>query len=384
VVRSHKRLEELIPGEYLNTPFGDIYRARTTYDVQYRHGNSRLHSFWEVSTEYLKQLGRIDHGSDIDLQQTVFLDTEASGLSGGTGTYIFMVGLGYFTDAQFIVDQLFVDSYVKEEGMLDLLREYLAEASLLVTFNGKSFDLNLLQTRYLLHGQDDPFEGIPHLDLLHPCRNLWNLDLDNCRLQTLERDVLDFRREDDTPGEEVPNIYFEFIRSGDPGEIAGVFEHNGHDIVSLVAVTAMLEQNFQGIRHIPQESGLTMFSRGKIHERRGDYEAALECYTTAIAADVTAHRRNQIISQMAALYKQLQRWDQAVRWWQEQIESMPIFVLEPYRELAMYYEHQVKEYERAIEFVERALSVIPAHREAETADFRHRLQRLCRKQHNAG
>jgi len=379
VVRDRKRLEELVAGEYVNTHFGDIFRARTTYDVAYEHGNTTLESFREVNPVHLEQLGNLRIPPEQPLSRALFLDTEASGLSGGTGTYAFMVGLGYFLDEQFIVDQLFVDSYVKEEGMLDLLRDYLECASALITFNGKSFDVNLLETRFLLHGQESPFENMPHLDLLHPCRNLWNLDLENCRLQTLEREILHFYREGDTPGEEIPGIYFDFLHTGDPTGMAPVFEHNVHDIVSMVGVTMMLEQNYQGVRSIPGESGLTMFSRGKMHERLGEVQTALECYHATLEVDLSPNRRGQVLSRMAGLYKKREQWTEAVGLWERQVNTPGVFRLEPYEELAKYYEHQARDYEQAIGWVAAALAELPVHRDDDQASLEYRLERLYRK-----
>ncbi len=382
VVRAHKRLEELVAGEYINTPAGDVYRARTAFPRDYQHGLCVLDDYFQVDSSHLVQLGKLNDTANLDLKHALFLDTEASGLSGGTGTYAFMIGVGYFGEDQFFVDQLFVDSYAKEEGMLDLLRDYLESASFLVTFNGKSFDLNLLETRYLMHGQDNPFQSLLHLDLLHPSRNLWNLDLENCRLQTLERDIFHFSRIDDVPGEEVPGIYFDYIRSGDPTRISGVFEHNVYDIVSLVVVTTMLEQNFHGKRDIPNESGLTMFSRGKIYERRGDLEHAIECYQNALENQLSENRRNAIHSQLALLYKKTENWNQAIYLWKEQIHQLSIFSLEPYVELAKYYEHQVRDYATALKYSQMALSELPIHREDDYHKLLHRCERLERRLDN--
>lgn len=383
VVRSHKRLEELVAGEYVNTPAGDVYRARTTYPLDHQHGTCDLSDFFDIEIEHLLKLGKMDESDSPDLRPALFLDTEASGLSGGSGTYAFMIGVGYFYKEEFIVDQLFVDSYAKEEGMLDLLREYLDPASFLVSFNGKSFDLNLLNTRYLMHRQESPFENIPHLDLLHPSRNLWNLNLENCRLQTLEREIFGFSREDDVPGEEVPGIYFEFIRTGDPTRIAGVFEHNVHDIVSLVAVTIMLEQNFRGMREIPGESGLTMFSRGRIFERRGEIEQAIRCYHEALNNELTVNRRNTILGMMASLYKKEGDWEHARNLWQQQISQLSIFTLEPYVEIAKYYEHQEKDYATALSYINEALQQLPTHRSNERDTLIYRTARLERRLENA-
>jgi len=378
VVRAHKRLEELVPGAYINTPFGDIYRARTTFPLSYLQGNSQLAHIRRVTPERLIHLGRLDPDTDLDIGRLLFLDTEASGLSGGTGTYAFMIGVGYFSGEDFVVDQLFVENYVKEEGMLDLLRVYLEDISCLVTFNGKSFDTSLLQTRYLMHGQESPFEEIPHLDLLHPCRNLWDLSVENCKLQTLEREILEFIREEDTPGAEVPGIYFDFIRTGDPTEIAGVFQHNVLDIVSLVAITTVLEQNFQGSIRIPNENGLTKFSRGKIYERQKQYESALEWYQAALEDELSGSRRQIIMGRMAALLKKQGKWDAALPLWKNQI-SEPLFVLEPFVELAKYFEHHSGEFRKALQYTQSALDQLPQHRVDDRQELLHRLARLEKK-----
>lgn len=378
VVRAQKRLEELVPGEYVNTHHGDIYRSRHRYDLDDRHGNCRIKEFLQLDSISLARLGRVED-AELELRNALFLDTEASGLSGGTGTYAFMIGLGYFHEKGFVVDQLFVENYAKEEGMLDLLRSYLEGASLLISFNGKSFDVNLLQTRFLMHGQEPPFTALPHLDLLHPCRNLWDLTLANCRLQTLERDVLQFTREHDTPGEEVPGIYFEYLRTGDPTEITGVFQHNLLDIVSLLSLTIMLEQNFQGVRSIPDEDGLTNFSRGRMHERQGNAEAALHYYSLALEENLSSTRRYKALGCMAGIHKRNGSWEEAISLWEDQIESSPTYVLEPYVELAKYYEHQQRAYKRAIGYVKRALESLPSHKQDERDLLEYRMDRLIRK-----
>jgi hypothetical protein len=379
VVRSHKRLEELITGEYVNTTAGDVFRARTQFDEEYVHGDVCINDVHSIDPERLAKLGKISDRQPLDIRRALFLDTEASGLSGGTGTYAFMIGIGYFEHDILYVDQLFVDSYAKEEGMLDILRDYCEQASMIVSFNGKSFDLSLLETRYLMHGQSSPFTKVPHLDLLHPARNLWNLDLQNCRLQTIEAEVLRFYRQDDTPGAEVPGIYFEFLRTGDPDEIAGVFEHNVHDIVSLVAVTTLLDQNFAGIRETPVESGLTSFSRGKIFEKQGDLEQAVECFRASLNTEVSSTRRQKILSSLAGIYKRQKRWELALPLWQKMIQQVNMFALEPYEELAKYYEHRVKNFSTALDYVEAALAQIPKHRTEDIAAMTHRRNRLQRK-----
>jgi hypothetical protein len=181
----------------------------------------------------------------------VYVDTETTGLAGGTGTYAFLVGVGVHEEGGFVVDQVVLPGPEHERGYLIAVRERLAGAAAVVSYNGASFDLPLLRTRFALHGIDDPLAGVPHLDLLPLARRLWRDRLPDCRLGTIEEHVLGARRSArDVPGAEVPARYRAFLRSRDAHGLRGVLEHNRDDVVALSALRSWLE-----LRSVPGVSG---------------------------------------------------------------------------------------------------------------------------------
>ena len=179
---------------------------------------------------------------DDDRAKVVYLDTETTGLAGGTGTYAFLVGVGTHDADGFTVEQLFLPGPEHERVYLTALSERLVGATAVVSYNGASFDLPLVRTRFAMHGLPDPLEGVPHLDLLPLARRLWRRSLPDCTLGTVEREVLGARRSArDVPGAEVPARYLAFLRSRDARPLRGVLEHNQDDIVALAAMRSRIE-----------------------------------------------------------------------------------------------------------------------------------------------
>ena len=177
-----------------------------------------------------------------DRPKVVYLDTETTGLAGGTGTYAFLVGVGTHDDDGFVVEQLFLPGPEHERVYLAALAERLGGATAVVSYNGASFDLPLVRTRFAMHGLPDPLDGVPHLDLLPLARRLWRRSLPDCTLGTVEREVLGARRSArDVPGAEVPARYLAFLRSRDARPLRGVLEHNQDDIVALAAMRSRIE-----------------------------------------------------------------------------------------------------------------------------------------------
>src|SRR5262249_33194494 len=145
---------------------------------------------------------------ECDPSRIAFLDTETTGLSGGTGTYAFLVGIGTWRSSGFLVEQFFMRNFDEEAAVICPLEERLSQVKVVVTFNGKCFDLPLLESRFVMHRRDWPLADGIHLDLLHPSRRLWKLRLKDCSLANLEREVLGFEREEDIPGYLIPQVYF--------------------------------------------------------------------------------------------------------------------------------------------------------------------------------
>ena len=206
----------------------------------YRRGGSK--SSGESTSENEKVSGASGDSNPPDVRRMVFWDTETTGL-GGPGTYVFLVGFGYFEDDAFVVRQHFIRSPEEEPAMLQAVAEALPQWPTMTTFNGASFDLPLLRARLKSHKIKMDLGNVLHCDLLYGARRLWQRSLPNCRLQTLENHILDFKRQDDVPSAEVPGMYFKFLENGDLSSLDGVFHHNVLDIISLAGLMiAMHEQ----------------------------------------------------------------------------------------------------------------------------------------------
>lgn len=189
-----------------------------------------------------KASGETGDSSLPDVRRMVFWDTETTGL-GGPGTYVFLVGLGYFEDDAFVVRQHFIRSPDEEPAMLQEIAATLPQWPTMTTFNGVSFDLPLLRSRMKANDITMDLQDSLHCDLLYGARRLWQQQLPNCRLQTLEQHILDFERQGDVPSAQVPGMYFDYLETGDLASLDGVFHHNALDIISLAGVMiAMHEQ----------------------------------------------------------------------------------------------------------------------------------------------
>ena len=206
----------------------------------FRHGKIALDA-----ARASNALGFFLPGSESDSEAIAFLDTETTGLAGGTGTLVFQIGLARWRDGALDVAQYLLCRVEGEAPMLDHARNWLAGVRTMVTFNGKSFDAPLLATRYRLAVSRDPFSTLRHLDLLHPARRAFARRLDDCRLGTLERSLLGLEREGDLPGHEAPRAWFDWLRRGESVALARVLEHNRLDLLSLAALLPVLHDCYR-------------------------------------------------------------------------------------------------------------------------------------------
>ena len=183
--------------------------------------------------------------ADSEPEDIAFLDTETTGLAGGTGTLVFQIGLARWREGALEIVQYLLSRVEGEAAMLDHAREWLEGVRSMVTFNGKSFDAPLLATRYRLAAGRDPFAALRHLDLLHPARRAFAGRLADCRLGTLERSLLGLEREGDLPGHEAPRAWFDWLRRGEFGTLSRVLDHNRLDLLSLAALLPVLHDCFR-------------------------------------------------------------------------------------------------------------------------------------------
>ncbi len=283
----HRPLEELVQGQRVGNERGEFFLIENDLHLETRHGNEPLSRFRTLLPGSVGILTGECHLDTFDLSRAVFLDTETTGLAGGTGTAAFLVGIGFVEGDRFRVRQYFMRDYHEEAALLAGLAEELRRFSFLVTFNGKMFDVPLLETRFRLDRARFPLSDAPHLDLLHPARRLWKARLESCRLQVLESEILGVRRRGDIPGEAIPGIYFDYVRRRDAQAMARVFEHNRLDIVSLAALSvAACRWVEEGSAEDPRD----VLSLAKVLERARLYERSEAEYRRAVACDRGALR----------------------------------------------------------------------------------------------
>jgi tetratricopeptide (TPR) repeat protein len=282
---------------------------------------------------------------------------------------------------KFVVRQFFLRDYPEEKALLESLAEALADCDGLVTFNGKTFDVPLLETRYALARMKSPLERLVHFDALHPSRRLWKLRLESCKLTVLEEAILGIAREGDVPGSEIPAIYFDYLRSGDARGLQPVFYHNALDVVSLAALTVELARTLGEGGAESLDSPLDLFSLSRILGSAGSKEKSITTCRQALAVGLPQQIESLALKHLAAEFKRQRRHESAVEFWLELSRREPPLAVEALEELAMHYEHRLRNLEQALEFTLAALVHLdgpfpsPPHR----ARFARRMDRIQRK-----
>lgn len=362
------------------------------YDATQSHGRWRIETCEPVAGAPLDIFDAKAAKTPDWFAKPVYFDTETTGLSGGAGTIAFLAGLGWFEDGSFRVRQWLLTSQAGERLLLRELGAAVDEASLLVSYNGRSFDVPLMDMRWAFHRQPNPFDDVPHFDMLPSARKLWKSRENvsdpggesSCSLSTLERDVLGFHRVGDVPGFEIPARYFQFLRTGDPQPLTGVLDHHRHDIVSLAV---LMSYALRLAEHGPDmcRDDNEVVALGRVFERAGLKDRAVDAFDRASRSSDRYVRANAF-SRLGHIYRRASRHDEAARAWQGVLEAAggrrSLFPLE--REateaLAIHHEHRVNDLDAAKKYAEtmkRQVSALGGRRAM--ADASHRLARLERK-----
>lgn len=371
-------IAEWVEGEEVNTPHGKVFMSQEIYGSGYRHGGILLDRVMEIPTYPVSLVSRDESLIDLDFSHTLFIDAETTGLAGGTGTYAFLVGVGYFERNRFVTRQFFLRDFSEERAMLWVLEDLARRFRFLVTFNGKRFDIPLLETRFILSRMENPFKDLPNYDLLFPCRRIWRGAYEDCRLTTLESCVLDIHRQDDVPSEMIPYLYFDYLRRGDGSRVHRVFYHNRMDILSLVTLAARIHE----LVHTPQTASrsqwVEVYSLGKLFSRQKRMGEAIECFQDALRVCKESGEW-EILKSLSLALKREKQMDKAASIWMEMISLDGGCELFPYEELAKYYEHQMKDSTEALRLVREAFERLTDISPVERTALGHRYQRLLFK-----
>ncbi|GAA3404618.1 ribonuclease H-like domain-containing protein [Paenibacillus hodogayensis] len=295
-------------------------------------------------------------GTSLHRERLLFLDTETTGLGVGAGNVAFMVGIGFYEDQAFVVEQLFIRNPAEEAAMLHHLRTRLAERDTLVSYNGKCFDWPILKNRYILNRQKEQATDPSHLDFLYPSRSLWRNTLPSCRLSSVERGRLGLSRLDDVPGSLAPALYFQYLAEGDPALLSGVFEHNEKDVLTLACLAAHLAKLLRGEAATSRMEPEELFRLALWLDKLGRETEADEAFRELLERE--SDQAADYWLPAAEFYKRQGRLAAAVALWERTIERKRrsrIASLTPYVELAMFYEHRDKDYARALAYAEQAL-----------------------------
>lgn len=260
-----------LPAEPRMTPHGQVHIAERVLPPDHHHGSAPLAGALELESSLVASLALDPRLAAVDFRRVLYLDTETTGLAGGTGTVPFLVGLAWFEGGSLRVQQLFLRRLGEEAPLLKVLAERMAESSCLVTFNGKSFDWPLLRTRFVLNRVPLPTE-LPHLDLLHCSRRVFKHRGAGARLVHLEEQVLGHRRVGDVDGSLIPDLYFRFLRGGSGSALTPVLEHNANDLLLLAALLGELVRRFRASR--TEEDPRDLLGFAGVAMRAGDYARA--------------------------------------------------------------------------------------------------------------
>jgi uncharacterized protein YprB with RNaseH-like and TPR domain len=378
----HKRanfpIERVVDGQFLDTALGQAFVVEEHFPLGHRQGRGKLDL--AASLHAIAAWAGEPRLLHLDPTEFVFLDTETSGLAGGSGTYAFLIGVGKFDPDGFRLAQYFMRDPLEEPAQLAALIQFISPCSGLVTFNGKAFDVPLLNTRFITNGEASPLKTAAHLDLLPLARRLWRDRLPSRALGYLEEHILDIRRtQEDVPGWIIPSLYFDYLRSGDARPLKNVFYHNAMDILSLAAllnhVAGILEDPARGDIDHP----IDQIAVAKLFEDLGFADTAAALFADGLGHDLPDEIRKMAIERWSFLEKRRQNFLLALELWRKAADSNEIYA---FVELAKYYEHHQKDFQEAIQWTEGAMAILKKpgfsrlERRQWMPELEHRLSRL--------
>ncbi|HZD55453.1 MAG TPA: ribonuclease H-like domain-containing protein [Anaerolineales bacterium] len=371
-------IERVIEGQFQETPLGQAFVVEGHYPLGQPQGKGKLDlaaSLQAIATWAAEP--RLLH---LDPTEFVFLDTETSGLAGGTGTYAFLIGVGRFKPDGFQLAQYFMRDPLEEPAQLAALIQFMTPCSGLVTFNGKAFDVPLLNTRFITNGEASPLKAAAHIDLLPLARRLWRDRLPSRALGYLEEHILDIRRtQEDVPGWLIPSLYFDYLRSGDARPLKNVFYHNAMDILSLAALLNHVAAILDDPTRADIDHPIDLIAVAKLFADLGFPDTAAALFADGLDHDLPDEIRSMAIQRWSFLEKRRENYALAVELWRTAASSDEIYA---FVELAKYYEHHQRDFQQAIHWTQEAMTTLKnpdfsrLERRQWMPELEHRLSRL--------
>lgn len=367
-------LKDMMMGEEMQNAHGKFFISNGYFHGSAKHGSRRIGEISAIDMNAVALLANNPDMAFLHCKDALYLDTETTGLTGGTGTFAFLIGLGWFDNDTFYTTQIFSRDFSEERASLRFLLDLAGEKRYIVSYNGKAFDVGLLSTRFILNRLPDTLATMPHLDLLHPARRLLGHRLENNRLITMEKEILGVLRQGDIPGNEIPQRYFDWLRNRDARLLTEIFEHNRLDIISMATLSVHLADMLNHSRDISAYEHEDLLAAAKLFLARRDASGAkkiLEFITEAECLHVALEARRTL----SLIYKRSGLWNDALRIWDLMLrdDHGNFFAT---IEKAKYFEHKKHDMQKAIEIVNEALNHPSFKTISERNALEHRITRL--------
>lgn len=375
----------IVAGEVVGDESEGFYCVRTDFPLDTPHGNVTLGEALLALPEHVALSANDSDLEDFDPETAIFMDTETTGLAGGSGTVAFLVGVGYFEGAIFRLEQTFMRDFDDEEPMLRYLDGLFKGRNTVVTYNGKSFDIPLLRTRFIQNRLPFRLDAALQYDLLHAARRFWKRRLGDCGLANIEREVLGLRRHGDVSSAEIPEIWLDYLRTRDARRLEGVFYHHKMDILSLAALAGRLSQSLSlpqgaGFEHVEDRLSLV-----RLHFIQKHYIEVTEHGRRLLDEETEAATRCECLYLMGMACKRLQQWVDMEEAWSLLLAERPRDLVARL-ELVKYYEHRARNLleaervcEETVQFLETRSALGGEEAPLGLEDFRRRLERIRRK-----
>lgn len=348
-------IDRVIPGELVGDGESRFFLVRRDYPLDYQQGDLRLGDALQCLSAHVAFSACDPALADFNPQTALFMDTETIGLAGGAGTVAFLVGVGYFAESMFRLDQCFLRDYDDEEAMLHFLAERFTGCGSVVGYNSKSFDLPLLRTRFIQHRIPFPLEGAPHYDLVHAARRFYKRRLADCSLGNIERAVLGIHRRGDVPSYLIPQMWFDYLRTRDARPLDRLFYHHRMDVLSLVSLTGWLSRCLAtpdggGFEHVEDRISLV-----RLHFRQKQYEQVLAHANAFLEREERSPLRRECLGLLATACKRTGRWLEMQQALELLVQEFPGDVGARI-ELAKFHEHRSRDLLKAESLLVEALA----------------------------